>query len=274
MRRLLLAGAIIFSAGSAVSSTPALGADQHTSLKDFACHPAVKPARRAVTVTAMMRPVPGTVRLMMRFQLLSAKSGQVTAVHGGDLGTWISPSSPTLGQRSGDVWILKHPVTGVPVGSTYHFNVAFRWIGAGGRTIATSTRSTATCWQPYVRPDLFVQSISVGPAPSDPNQSQYVVWIGNGGLTAAGSFKVAFAPGGNTPGAQSVTVPRLGSRQSVSETFTGPACTAATAPTVIVDPTQQVSDANHTNNSMAATCPSSGAPGPASSPGSAATGSS
>jgi hypothetical protein len=258
MRRFLLAGAIIVSAGFALPTTPALGADQHTSLKDFACHPSVKAARRVVTVTAMMRPVPGTVRLAMRFQLLSAKSGQLSSVRGGDLGTWISPSPTTLGQRSGDVWILKHPVTGVPVGATYHFKVTFRWIGAGGGTIATSSRSTATCWQPYVRADLFVESISVGPAPADPNQSQYVVWIGNGGLTAAGSFKVAFAPGGNTPGGQSVTVPQLGSRQSVSETFTGPACTATTAPTVTVDPTQQVSDANRADNSMTATCPGSG----------------
>src|SRR5690349_25165197 len=174
MRRLLIAGAIMFSAGSALPTTLALAADQHTSLKDFACHPAVKPARRVVTVTAMMRPLPGTVRLAMRFQLLSSKSGQVSSIHGGDLGTWISPSPPTLGQRPGDVWILKHPVTGVPVGSTYHFRVSFRWIGDGGRTIATSSRLTATCWQPYVRADLSVQSVSVGPAPSDPNQSQYV----------------------------------------------------------------------------------------------------
>ncbi len=261
MRRLLLAGAIIVSLGSALPTTLALGADQHTSLKEFACHPATKPARRVVTVTAMMRPFPGTVRLAMRFQLLSAKSGLLSSVRGGDLGTWISPSQTTLGQRSGDVWILKHPVTGVPVGASYHFKVTFRWIGTGGRTITTSSRSTATCWQPYVRADLFVQSISAGPAPNDPNQSQYVVWIANGGLTAAGSFKVAFAPGGNTPGAQSVIVPGLGSRQSVSETFTGPACTAGTAPTVTVDPTQQVSDANDANNSMTATCPGSGAPG-------------
>jgi hypothetical protein len=254
MRRLLLTGAIL-AAGLAIPATLASAADLHASVKDFGCHPAIKPARRVVSVTAVMRPIPGTVRLAMRFQLLSGKSGQLTALRGGDLGSWISPRDATLGQQPADVWVLKHPVTGVPVGTTYRFRVSFRWIGAGGRTIATSARSTAGCWQPYVRPDLVVQSISVEPSPSDPSQSQYVVWITNDGLTAAGGFQIAFTPGGSSGARQTVTVPQLGPHQSLSETFTGPACTAATAPTVTVDPAQQVPDPNRANNSMTASCP-------------------
>jgi hypothetical protein len=260
MRRLLLAGAIL-AAGSALPATLARGADQHTSLKDFACRPAVKPARRVVSVTAVMRPIPGTARLAMRFQLLSTKSGLVTALRGGDLGNWISPNPTTLGQRSGDVWILKHPVTVVPVGSTYRFRVSFRWIGAGGRQLATSARTTASCWQPYVRPDPLVQSISVGPAPNDPSQNQYVVWIANDGLTAAGSFQVAFAPA-SALSKQTVTVPQLDPGQALSVTFIGPVCTAASAPTITLDPGQQVPDANRANNSMTASCPGTGTPGP------------
>jgi hypothetical protein len=254
MRRLLLAAATL-AAGSVLPTTLAHGADSHTSLKDFACHPAVKPARRVVSVTAVMRPIQGTSRLAMRFQLLGTKSGQVTSVHGGDLGNWISPSPTTVGQQPGDVWILKHPVTGVPVGTTYRFRVTFRWIAAGGRTITTSARTTVGCWQPYVRPDLLVKLISVGPAPNDPSQNRYVVSIANDGLTAAGSFKVVFTPGGNVGGDQTVSVPQLGPQKTVSESFTGPACTATTAPTVTVDPMQQVPDADRSNNSMTAICP-------------------
>ena len=254
MRRLLLAGAIL-AVGSALPTTLARGAGLPSSLKDFACHGAVKPAKRYVSVTAVMRPIRGTVRLAMRFQLLSAKSGLPTALRGGDLGTWISPNPTTLGEQSGDLWILRHPVTGVPAGSTYRFRVSFRWIGAGGRQLATSARSTASCWQPYVRPDLLVQSISVGPAPSDPSQSQYVVRIANDGLTAARSFQVAFVPGGGSSGMQTVTVPQLGPQKTVSETFIGPACTASAAPTVTVDPGRQVPDAKRANNSMTASCP-------------------
>jgi hypothetical protein len=254
MRKLLLAGAIL-AAGSAVPTTVALGADQHTALRDFVCHPAIKPGRRLVGVTAVMRPVPGTLKLAMRFQLFGAKSGQVTPIRGGDLGKWISPHDTTLGQQPGDVWVLKHPVTGVPVGSTYRFQVSFRWIGVDGRVIGASARTGPKCWQPDMRPDLAVQSIAVAPVPGDPPHDQYVVWIVNNGSTAAGAFGVTFTPGGGAGSGQTVTFPQLSSHQAVSATFTGPACTSTTAPTVNVDPRYAVPDANRANNSMTATCP-------------------
>jgi hypothetical protein len=127
--------------------------------------------------------------------------------------------------------------------------------------IAAETRSTASCWQPYVRADLLVRSIEVFLVPSDPSQNQYLVSIANDGLTAAGSFQVAFAPGGSAAGQQTVTVPQLGPQKSVSETFTGPACTASTAPTVTVDPAQVIDDANRANNSVTASCLGTGPPG-------------
>ncbi len=245
----------ILAAGSALSTASALGADQHTQLKDFVCQRAVKPGRRVVGITAVMRPISGTVRLSMRWQLTGTKAGHVTQLRGGDLGKWISPHDATLGQQPDDVWVLKHPVTGVPVGSTYRFRVSFRWLGDGGHVIATSTRTSAPCWQPDERPDLAVQSISVSPVPGDPSHDQYAIWIANYGLTAAGPFDVTFAPGGSAASAQTVTFPQLGTHQTVSATFTGPACASSTAPTVTVDPEYSISDANRANNSMTASCP-------------------
>jgi hypothetical protein len=261
MRRLVLLAAMILAAGSALQTALAQGADQHASLENFGCHPAVKSAKRFVSVTALMRPMAGTVRLGLRFELLGTKSGLLTSLRGGDLGTWISPNPATLGQQPGDVWILKHAVTGVPSGSTYRFRVSFRWSGANGRVIATATRSTVTCWQPFARADLLVRSIDVILGPGDPSQNQYVVSIANAGLTAVGSFQVVFAPGGGAGARQTVTVPRLGPQKGMTETFTGPACTAPTAPTVTVDPGHEVDDANRANNSMTAICPVTGPPG-------------
>jgi hypothetical protein len=253
-RRLLLVGAIL-AAGSALPTTLALGASQRTELKDLVCQRALKASKRVVGVTALMRPVPGTVRLSMRWQLMGAQSGHVTQVRGGDLGKWISPHDPTLGQQPADVWVLKHPVTGVPVGYTYRFRVSFRWIGSGGQVIATSTRTSAPCSQPDLRPDLAVQSVSVQPVAGDPSQDEYVVWIRNGGLTGAGRFDVSFTPGGSGGSTQTVTFPQLGPHQVVSATFIGPACTSASAPTVTVDPDYAVPDANRANNSTTASCP-------------------
>ena len=54
MRRLLLAGAIL-AVGSALPTTLARGAGLPSSLKDFACHGAVKPAKRQMeTVTGIL----------------------------------------------------------------------------------------------------------------------------------------------------------------------------------------------------------------------------
>ncbi len=253
-RRLLLAG-VILAAGSALPATSALGADPHTNLKDFVCRPAIKSGHRVVGVTAVMRPLSGTVRLAMRWQLMGTKAGHATPLRGGDLGKWISPHDPTLGQQPDDVWVLKHPVTGVPVGYTYRFRVSFRWIGSAGHVIATSTRTSGPCWQPDMRPDLAVQSITASPIAGDPSHDQYVVWIANNGPTTAGGFDVAFTPGGGAGSVQTATFPQLGARQSVNETFTGPACSSATAPTVTVDPEYAVPDANRSNNSATASCP-------------------
>lgn len=245
----------ILAAGSALPTTLALGASPRTELKDLVCQRALKASKRTVGVTATMRPLSGTVHLSMRWQLMGTQSGHVTQVRGGDLGKWISPHDPTLGQQPADVWVLKHPVTGVPVGYTYRFRVSFRWIGSDGHVIATSTRTSAPCWQPDMRADLEVQSVSVQSMAGDPSHDQYVVWIDNGGLTAAGRFDVAFTPGGGGGSSQTVTFPQLSPHQGVSATFTGPACTSASAPTVTVDPDYAIPDANRANNSMTASCP-------------------
>jgi hypothetical protein len=106
-----------------------------------------------------------------------------------------------------------------------------------------------------MRADLEVQSVSVQPIAGDPSHDQYVVWIGNGGLTGAGRFDVAFTPGGSGGSTQSVTFLQLGAHQVVDATFTGPACTPAGAPTVTVDPDYAIPDANRANNSVTASCP-------------------
>jgi hypothetical protein len=81
------------------------------------------------------------------------------------------------------------------------------------------------------------------------------VSIANNGPTAAAGFDVTFTPGGGAGPAQAATFPQLGAHQSVNETFTGPACSSATAPTVTVDPEYAVLDANRANNSATASCP-------------------
>src|SRR5205807_1999922 len=123
MRRILIAAAIAFAGTSAPAAAATSG---NAYLRGFACHRALDPSKRSVTVTAVMDTVAGTQHLQMRFALQERTVHGATLIHGGDLGQWISPSSPTLGQHSSDQWIVNHPVTGVPVPGSYRFKVSFR----------------------------------------------------------------------------------------------------------------------------------------------------
>jgi hypothetical protein len=245
-------------AGWAVASSAEPPREKLTS---FMCHKALAPANRTVSVRAVMRPVTGTKRMSMRFELLTRGSAAVpfADVRGSDLGTWMDPADPpTLGEEPHDVWTVSHPVGNLPAPAEYRFRVTFRWTGANGKVLASRTRVSAACFQPELRPDLLVQSILVQPVAGKPNQAQYEATIRNAGATAAGPFQVVFTTGGSTV-SKTRTIQRLGRHESVRERFIGPACTAATAPRVTVDPNHRIDEFNPSNNSLTATCPPAGA---------------
>jgi CARDB len=268
MRRWLLTAVIVLG-GSTIGAQLALGATAqsttpHANLQAFVCRRAVQASKRVVSVTAVMRPVTGTARLRMRFSLTSYAGGEVTQIHGGDLGTWISPHPITLGQDPNDVWIVRHPVNGVAVPADYRFHVSFRWIGADHKTISSTTRSSALCRQPDMRPDLLVQSIHVDAVPGNANENKYVALIANDGLTAAKSFEVEFTPG-DGGASQTVTIAKLVAHSTRDETFIGPACTSASDPTITVDPDHRVNELDPSDTSLTATCPTPSTPSPTSS---------
>ncbi len=198
MRRLLCAllGATIV--GLTATAALALGStvpSDRTTLTSAACKHALDSSRRTVSITAVMRPLPGTGRLAMRFQLFGLNDGQVITVHGGDLGTWLAPHPATLGQLPNDVWIVHHPVSGVPVPGLYHFRVTFRWVGSDGQTLGTTVRTGPDCWQPDMRPELNVDSVSVQPVSGNPAEDTYSAEVSNLGLTTASAVEVQFTPG-------------------------------------------------------------------------------
>jgi hypothetical protein len=257
MRRLALAAAVALGAAATASGAIAPGG---AYLRSFACHRSLDPAQRVVSVTAVMPTIAGTERLKMRFELVGrGANGALAPVRAGDLGRWISPTPITLGRQPGDVWILRHPVTGVPVPAAYHFRVTFRWIDASGGTLTELVRSSASCWQPDLRPDLVVDSINVQSIAGDTSHDRYIASIGDAGLSPATAVQVLFAPSSGAP-TQTVTIPRLRAHGSRLVSFIGPVCTSATAPTITVDPAARVDDLNRANNSLTATCPPSPQP--------------
>lgn len=244
----------LIAAGAAVAAT---AGPTRARLRHFVCQRALDPAGRAVSITAVMRPVKGTVKMALRFELLSRAQGQAafSAINQGDLNSWIAPANPTLGQRAADVWILNKQVVNLTAApASYRFRVQYRWTGARNRVIGTAERYSPRCYQPELRPDLAVESIDFTADPTKPSLGVYVATIRNFGLTAAGPFAVLFAPGGKTR-----TLSGLAARASVRVQFHGPACSPTVTPAISVDPNQSVDDPNRANNSKAVVCSASAA---------------
>lgn len=258
VRRLIicLAGVVVVAAAPVASVSAA--APPRSRLTGFSCTHALDPGARAVAIKATMRPLTGTRKMAIRFELLQRSPGlPVQEVSGGDLGVWRSPPSPTLGQLPGDVWRLQKSVYNLDVPFTYQFRVSFRWSGVHGKVLGSTTRYTPTCRQRELRPDLTVTSITVAAVAGHPKKELYTAVIANQGLTGAGPFQVLFAPG-DTSAPSTDTVAFLGAGKTRTLSFVGPLCDAANPPTVSADSASQVDDFNRANNVLAAVCP--GAP--------------
>ncbi len=251
-----LIGAVICAAVLILGTLGADAAIPVAKLRGYVCQRSISPVGRGVAVSAVMRPLKGTRRMALRFELFTrTKTNPVwTAVSAGDLGTWLTPHNATLGQRARDIWIVKKPVNNLGAPATYRFRVTFRWTGAHSRTLGTAIRTSATCNQPELRPDLLVQSIDVRPISGHPHLNLYVATIANRGATAARNFGVQFAPSGRLP--QSHPIKLLPAHAKTTVSFKGPLCATMAASPVTVDPDGVVDDYNRTNNTKTVDCSS------------------
>jgi hypothetical protein len=213
------------------------------------------PSARRINVTAVMRPVSGTHAMEMMFDLQRARrhAGPFSSVHGRGLDQWIHPPNATLGQRPGDIWKFDQKVSNLSGTAYYRFRVRFRWLDSKGHSLGTADSLSPVCYQPELRPDLVVRSLTATPVSGQPSEDRYVAWIGNRGATGGGPFQVTLdLPSSST---QTTTVGWLRPHSRVREVFIGPACTPGDELTVMADPTGAVLDYNRTNNTLTVPCP-------------------
>jgi hypothetical protein len=254
LKRVLLVVCVLaaFAATAQAAAAPA-------SLREFSCSPNVQPLLRGLSVTGVMRPITGTEKFRMRFELFRAahRAGHYARVHGAHLGTWVAPKDPNLGRQPGDVWSVSHPVVGVTRPGYYRMRVSFAWLGTHNRRLALVTRTTPACALLELRPDLLVSRlVSVTPLAATPGKDAYVATLRNRGVSAAGPFEVALSVAGGAPVTR--TVLGLGPRSSRRVRLVAPACTAGQAVTITVDPAGQVPDYDPANNSLTVDCPTGG----------------
>ena len=148
MRRPLVI-CLIAAAAAGGTSTVAAAEAPRASLQAPICQQSSDPLDRAIAITAVMRPLTGTARMELQFNLLEKPRGSssYSVVTGGDLGRWITPSDPALGQRADDVWILRKLVVNLAAPEVYRFHVRFRWTAAHGRLLGRQSRWGEPCDQ-------------------------------------------------------------------------------------------------------------------------------
>jgi hypothetical protein len=254
MKRIALLAFCTLVAG-VVAATSVSADPPRTQLTKFMCVTALDPPSRAISVTAVMRPLKGTSKLLIKFQLYSRSSNArpFALVRGGDLNRWVSPSDATLGQRSADVWSVIKQVVDLKAPATYRLRAVFRWVGAHNKVLGTTSRTSASCYEPELRPDLQVKTIHVEAVPTNANANAYVAVIRNRGATAAGPFQVQFIDGSDV---KSHSVASLPPHATIHQRFLGPLCTSGPA-TVTADPVDAVDDYDRANNSLTVTCSAS-----------------
>lgn len=240
--------------GLMLACAPIASADQpRAQLRSSVCHNALDPQNRTTSVKVVMRAMAGTQKLQLKFSLLVGRDGSSpqTSVRGKNLGVWLTPKNPTLGQLSGDVWNFQKSVVELDAPATYQFRVSFRWLGAGGHVIGSAVRYGKPCRQRELRPDLLVEPIVVTPNGS---QDLYSTVIRNASPNAVGPFTVLFDDGMMNPPDR--RIPRLAPYTSWPISFPGPTCDPAAPPTITADSAQEVDDLDRSNNAATAVCPS------------------
>ena len=147
----------------------------------------------------------------------------------------MTPKNPTLGQRPGDRWVVKHPVVDLAGPDFYRFRVAFRWIDASGHVIGKTTRYSAICFQPErrARPGWWAIAGRAGRQAS--RMDLYLAAVRQRRQTPSGPFTVEFSDGRRdelpkSDGPLRAAPPAQGVASSE------PTCSAAAPATITVDP--------------------------------------
>ena len=198
-----------------------------------------------------MRTVRNATKLQMRFTLQTRGKGQVNwhALSAPGFGRWLS-SDPGVGR-----YVYTKRVVALLAPATYRTLVRFRWIGRGGRRIASDRSTSPTCHQADLRPNLKPLAINRRGA-ADAAHARYVVPVVNRGKTAAGPFDVVVTVDGVT--LTPAQTPGLEPGERALVEVEGPPCTVGSMLTADVDPTGAVDERAEADNRLTVTCP--GAP--------------
>jgi hypothetical protein len=195
-----------------------------------------------------MRAIRGAERMQMRFtlQARTPESARWGAVEAPGFGTWMTSAAGT------SRYVYTKRVEGLLAPAAYRVQLRFRWLGAGGRRLATARRTSRACRQPDPRPDLVVSSLSVQRT-ARPGRYRYVAFVRNRGRSAAegSALRVTFGDV-ELPDAPVIA---LEPGEGVEVTVEGPACAQGVPVDADADAGETVDERDEADNRFTRLCP-------------------
>ena len=245
MRRIAITAALL---AVIAALAPAGASAASGSARLLGCDSALDPAARLAAFEGRMRSVRGTTRMQMRFTLQTRRKVQSNwhALSAPGFGRWLS-ANPGIGR-----YVYTKRVVSVFAPASYRTLVRFRWLGRGGRRIASDRSTSPVCRQLDLRPNLRPLGIDAL-AGADAGHARYLVPVANRGKSAAGPFDVVVTVNGAT--LTPAQTPDLDPGERALVEVDGPPCTAGSMLTVDVDPTGAVDERAEADNRLSVPCP-------------------
>lgn len=241
--------ALTAPAVASAASTSAAPAPVPLAASLTQCFPAKDSTGGSAVFKGSMPLVSGAVRMHMQFELqqsVVAGSRYVKVAVPG----WEAWQQSEAG-RSG--FVYKKRLVGLIGPGTFRAQIRFRWLDADGKVVRSTKRTTRTCRQPDLRPNLTVASVTAQRQPDDATLATYRVVTRNTGKGAAGPFAVTLGMGAVTPVRGLVeSLARKGKGVTV---LVGPACVAGSTIDITVDPEDAVAESDESDNTLSVACP-------------------
>jgi hypothetical protein len=204
------------------------------------------PEAGTATFTGVMRVVPDTARMQMRFRVL-------VRPHRGD--GWARVAAPKHGgwvsaAPGRERFVYDQRLTGLQPGAV-RVAVRFRWRAADGSVLKTAARRSRPCRVPDPRPDLVPLDVATT-AGAQPGTVDYAVTVKNRGRSAAPASSVALDVGHDA--LPDAALPGLDPGERAVAAFEGPPCAAGDVLVVTADATGVVDEAEEADDVLQIPC--------------------
>jgi hypothetical protein len=245
---LVTGGLVMLALGATVSAAHAAAAPTPLAAKLTSCTTGAAATDRAATFTASMPATAATRRMWMRFELLEQRdpAGEPVSVQGvPGWGVWqkSEPGRPGL--------IITKRVEQLAAPATYRAVVRFRWYSKGGRLLRSTARTTATCEQPDMRPDLVAGRLSA--TVRDQSTAAYQLTVRNAGAGDSPAFGIVLTVDGRQ--VAPVAAGPLPAAASEVVTIVGPHCTPGGIVLIAVDAGGAVDEVHEHDTLVSRACP-------------------